>query len=203
MKVYAPWRKGMTMVEMLVTIALLTIMMGMIFSAVYYFYTYNAYALAQAAEVDNARRSLARLTRDIREMTYAEDGSFPIVIKEDHLLGFYSDIDYDNSVEYVEYELATTTFYKRTYNATGNPPTYNLSNPDEEIIVSEFVQNNLEATSTFSYFDTTGGQLDETDLLTDVRYVRVQIIVNVNPVQAPGEFLLRTSIAPRNLKDNL
>jgi hypothetical protein len=99
--------------------------------------------------------------------------------------------------------LASTTFYKRTYNATGNPPTYNLSSPDEEIIVSEFVQNNLEATSTFAYFDTLGNQLDGTDLLTDVRFIQVQIIVNVNPIQAPGEFLLRTSIAPRNLKDNL
>jgi prepilin-type N-terminal cleavage/methylation domain-containing protein len=201
--VYVRFQRGMTLVEMLVTIALLTIMMTMIFSAAYYFYSYNAYALAQTAEVDNARRSMSRLTRDIREMTYAEDGTFPIVVKEDHLLGFYSDIDYDNSVEYVEYELATTTFYKRTYNATGNPPTYNLTSPDEEIIVSEYVQNNLEATSTFSYFDTLGNQLDGADLLTDVRYVRVQIIVNVNPIQAPGEFLLRTSIAPRNLKDNL
>jgi prepilin-type N-terminal cleavage/methylation domain-containing protein len=194
---------GMTLVEMLVTIALISIMMTMIFSAVYYFYTYNAYAIAQASEVDNARRSLGRLTRDIREMTYAEDGSFPIVVKDEHLLGFYSDIDYDNSVEYVEYELATTTFYKRTYNATGTPPTYNLAAPDEEIIISEYVQNNLEATSTFSYFDTSGSQLGVADLLTDVRYIKVQIIVNVNPIQAPGEFVLRTSIAPRNLKDNL
>ncbi len=201
--VYARLQRGMTLVEMLVSIALITIMMTMIFSAVYYFYTYNAYAIAQAAEVDNARRSLARLTRDIREMTYAEDGSFPIVVKEDSVLGFYSDIDYDNSVEYVEYELATTTFFKRTYNAVGNPPTYNLTTPDEEIIISEYVQNNLEATSTFSYFDTDGNELAVTDLLTDVRFIEVQIIVNVNPVQAPGEFLLRTSVAPRNLKDNL
>lgn len=192
----------MTLVEMLVTIALMTILVTMIFSAVYYFYSYNAYALAQTTEVDNARRSLTRLTRDLREMTYAEDGSFPIVIKNDHLLGFYSDIDYDNSVEYVEYELSSTTFYKRMYNATGSPPTYNPT-PDEEIIISEYVQNNLEATSTFSYFDSGGNQLFASDLLTDVRYIRVQIIVNVNPIQAPGEFLLRTSIAPRNLKDNL
>jgi prepilin-type N-terminal cleavage/methylation domain-containing protein len=197
------YKQGMTLVEMLVTIALMTILMGMIFSSIYYFYRYNAYAIAQTAEVDNARRSLTRLTRDIREMTYAEDGSFPIVVKEPHRLGFYSDIDYDNSVEYVEYELATTTFFKRTYNAVGTPPVYNLANPDEEIIVSEFVQNNLEATSTFAYFNSNGVVLAAGDLLTDVRFIQVQIIVNVNPIQAPGEFLLRTSIAPRNLKDNL
>jgi prepilin-type N-terminal cleavage/methylation domain-containing protein len=195
--------RGMTLVEMLVVIALTTILSGMIASSIYYLYEYNAYSLAQASEVDNARRALARMTNDLREMTYAEDGSFPLVVKEEHLVSFYSDIDYDNSVEYVEYEVATSTLYKRTYNATGNPPTYNLTSPDEEIILSEYVQNFLEATSTFKYYDVNGTQLDVTDLLTDVRYIRAQVIVNVNPIQAPGEFVLRTSVAPRNLKDNL
>jgi type II secretory pathway pseudopilin PulG len=193
----------MSLVEMLVVIALMTILSAMITSSIYYLYKYNAYSLAQAAEVDSARRALARMTNDLREMTYAEDGSFPLVVKNEHLVSFYSDIDYDDSVEYVEYEVATSTLYKRTYNATGNPPTYDLSNPDEELILSEYVQNFLEATSTFRYYDVNGVQLDGTDLLTDVRYVKAQVIVNVNPIQAPGEFVLRTSVAPRNLKDNL
>lgn len=195
--------KGMTLVEMLVVIALMTILSGMISSSVYYLYKYNAYSLAQAAEVDNARRALSRMTNDLREMTYAEDGTFPLVVKDPHLVSFYSDIDYDDSVEYVEYELVSTTLYKRTYNAIGNPPTYNLSDPDEEIILSEYVQNFLEATSTFKYYNANGVELNASSLLTDVRYVRTHVIVNVNPIQAPGEFVLRTSVAPRNLKDNL
>lgn len=193
----------MSLVEMLVVIALTTILSGMIASSVHYLYKYNAYSLAQAAEVDSARRALSRMTNDLREMTYAEDGTFPLVVKNNHLVSFYSDIDYDDSVEYVEYEVDGTTLYKRTYNATGNPPTYNLSSPDEEIILSQYVQNFLEATSTFKYYDVDGTQLGATDLLTDVRYIRAQVIVNVNPIQAPGEFVLRTSVAPRNLKDNL
>lgn len=193
----------MTLVEMLVVIALMTILSGMIASSIYYLYSYNTYSLSQAAEVDNARRALARMTNDLREMTYAEDGSFPLVVKEEHLVSFYSDIDYDDSVEYVEYEVATSTLYKRTYNATGNPPVYDLNNPDEVIVLSEYVQNFLEATSTFRYYNAAGTQLTTGDLLTDVRYVRAQVIVNVNPILAPGEFMLRTSVAPRNLKDNL
>lgn len=195
--------KGITLVEMLVVIALATILSGMVASSVYYFYSYNSYSIAQASEVDSARRALARMTNDLREMTYAEDGSFPLVVKEDHLVSFYSDIDYDNSVEYVEYEVATSTLYKRIYNAIGSPPTYNLASPDEVMILSEYIQNFLESTSTFKYYDAVGVQLDATDLLTDVRYIRAQVIVNVDPIQAPGEFVLRTSVAPRNLKDNL
>lgn len=200
---YRPLERGMTLVEMLVVIALMTVLSAMVTSSIYYLYKYNAYALAQATEVDSARRALARMTNDMREMTFAEDGTFPLVVKNEHLVSFYSDIDYDDSVEYVEYELATTTLYKRTYNATGTPPVYNLTTPDEELILSEYVQNFLEATSTFRYYDTNGNQLSASDLLTEVRYIKAQVIVNVNPIQAPGEFVLRTSIAPRNLKDNL
>lgn len=195
--------KGITLVEMLVVIALATIISGMIASSVYYFYSYNSYAIAQSSEIDSARRALARMTNDLREMTYAEDGSFPLVVKDEHVLSFYSDIDYDDSVEFVEFRLSTSTLSKRIYNAVGSPPTYNLASPDEEIILSEYVQNFLESTSTFKYYDSQGLQLDGTDLLTDVRYIRTQVIVNVDPIQAPGEFVLRTSVAPRNLKDNL
>lgn len=196
--------KGMTLVEMLVVIGIFTLLSGLIFGSIQTLYQNNSYAYAQANEVDNARRGLNTLARDVREMAYAEDGSFPIVLKEDNKIGFYSDIDKDSSVEYVEYELATTTsFYKRTYNPTGTPPTYDFNNPDEEILLSDFVQNIEQATTTFQYYDTNGVQLDVSSLLTDVRYIRAQIIVNIDPIRSPGEFMLRTSIAPRNLKDNL
>lgn len=203
MKPYHTYQSGLTFVETIVVIALYAILTGMIFTAAQSLYQTNNYSAAQAEEVDNARRGMSRLTRDLREMTYAEDGTFPVTRIEDHLIGFYSDIDKDNSVEYVEYELATTTFYKRTYNATGTPPVYNFGAPDQTEILSRYVQNIDQATSTFFYFDTNNTALASTSLLTDVRYIRAQIIVNINPVQSPGEFMLRSGIAPRNLKDNL
>lgn len=196
--------QGMTLVELLVVISIYTVLMVVIFTSIQSLYQYNAYSIAQANEIDNVRRGLLVLSRDLREMTFAEDGSFPIVQKGTHQIGFYSDIDRDDSVEYVEYELATTTiFYKRIYNPTGFPPVYNLAVPDEEIILSDFVQNLLQATSTFLYYDTDGNELNNGDLLTEVRYIRAQLIVNIDPIRSPGEFMLRTSIAPRNLKDNL
>lgn len=194
---------GLTLVEAVIVIGLYTLLTGMIFTAAQSLYQSNSYSISQANEVDNARRGMNRLNRDLREMTYAEDGTFPVTQIEDHVIGFYSDIDKDDSVEYVEYELATTTFYKRTYNPTGNPPTYDFNNPDETIILSEFVQNIDQATSTFFYFDTNNTALGSTSLLTDVRYIRSQIIVNIDPLRSPGEFMLRSGIAPRNLKDNL
>lgn len=194
---------GMTFTEMVVVIAIYTILVGMVFTAAQSLYQSNNYSAAQANEVDNARRGMNRFTRDVREMTYAEDGTFPVTRMEEHLIGFYSDIDKDDSVEYVEFELATTTLYKRTYNAVGTPPTYNLSTPDETEILSLYVQNINQGTSTFFYFDADNNMLSNSSLLTDVRYIKAQVIVNIDPIQAPGEFMLRSGVAPRNLKDNL
>ncbi len=194
---------GMTLVEVIVVIGISTLLATTIFTSIQSLYQQNAYSYAQAYEVDNARRGINRFARDVREMTYAEDGSFPVAIMEPHFLAFYSDIDKDNSVEYVEYELSTTTLHKRIFNATGNPPIYNFATPDQSIALSEYVQNLTEATSTFFYYDENGTALNASSPLTDVRYIKAQLIVNIDPIQAPGEFMLRMGIAPRNLKDNL
>lgn len=166
-------------------------------------YKSNAYTIAQAHQVQFARQGIHAMVRDLREMTYADDGTFPLARMEDNIIGFYSDIDRDDSVEYVEYELASTTLSKRVYNATGTPVTYDTSSADNTFIVSEYVQNLVQATSTFFYFDTYGVQANGASTVTDIRYIQVQSIVNVDPIRDPGQFMLRGSAALRNVMDNI
>jgi len=198
-----PAQKGMTLVEMLIAIGIYTVLMLAITNSITTFYQYNAYALEQSNEVDNARRGVTQWNRDVKEMTTAEDGTWPMAISGEHRLGYYSDTDRDDSVEYVEYILASTTLRKFTYNPTGSPATYDLTTPDSEEILSEYVQNRNQATSTFFYYDNNGVQLASTSPIINIRYIQMQVIVNIDPDRNPGEFMLRSSLAPRNLKDNL
>jgi type II secretory pathway pseudopilin PulG len=194
---------GFTLVETLVAIGVYTILILAITSSITALYKTNSYALGQANEVDNARRGMTQWNRDAKEMTQGEDGTYPVVRIDEHEFGYFSDTDQDTNVEYVEYILASTTLTKYTYNATGTPAVYDFSQPDEEQILSLFVQNINQGTSTFLYFDETGAALSSTSPLVDVKYIQAQIIVNIDPFRSPGEFMLRSSIAPRNLKDNL
>jgi hypothetical protein len=196
-------KRGMTLVETIMIVSLYTLLMIVISSSVTELYKTNSYAISQSDEVSSARRGMTLWVRDTKEMTTAEDGNFPVVTIDEHKLSFYSDVDRDESVEYIEYELATTTIIKKIYNAIGSPATYNLSAPDEQYILSEYVQNIIQSTSTFFYFDNEGTQLSSTSPIIDVRYIKAQIIVNIDPNRSPGEFMLRSSVAPRNLKDNL
>ncbi|MCA9359289.1 type II secretion system protein [Candidatus Kaiserbacteria bacterium] len=194
---------GMTLVELVVVIGIYTVLLLAITASISSLYQSNGYAMAQADEIDNARRGMIQWNRDAKEMTTAEDGTFPVAVIDEHRFGYFSDTDQDSSVEYVEYVLATTTLTKYTYNPTGSPAVYNFASPDSEQILSEYVQNIIQATSTFFYFDSNGNALSSTSPLVNVNYIKAQIIVNIDPLRSPGEFMLRSSIAPRNLKVNL
>lgn len=196
-------QSGFTLVETVVVIGVYAILILAITGSTAALYKTNSYVLGQANEIDNARRGMTQWNRDTKEMILAEDGTFPLAVIGEHHLGYFSNTDQDPDVEYVEYILASTTLRKFVYKATGTPASYDFSVPDEEQILSLFVQNINQATSTFFYFDETGAALSSTSPLVDVKYIKAQIIVNIDPYRSPGEFMLRSSIAPRNLKDNL
>jgi prepilin-type N-terminal cleavage/methylation domain-containing protein len=195
---------GFTLVEMLVVIAINTLLLAAIMGAVTQIYKNNSYTFEQANEIEAARRSIGIWVRDAREMTLGADGSYPVAVLQNNKMGFYSDIDRDSNVEYVEYELSTTTLTKKTYNPVGNPPVYSTTTPDSTEILSTYVQNNTQGVPVFTYYSATGTVLaSPSAMLTDMRYVIMKVIVNVDPNRSPGEFMLHASAAPRNIKDNL
>lgn len=191
--------RGMTLVEMMVVVSLLTMLSYALLSVIATFYRYNAYTVAQAYQVDHARRGVELLVRDLREMTYADDGAFPLVESATTSVTFFSDIDRDDSVELVTYELSSTTLYKHVFDASGSPPVYSTTTPNLTYTVSEYVQNSIQGFNIFTYYDENGAILSATSSVTDVRYIDVNIIVNIDPIRDPGEFMLRSSAALRNL----
>jgi hypothetical protein len=122
---------------------------------------------------------------------------------EDHRIGFFSDIDRDDSVEYVEYEVSDTNLIKEVYSATGSPPVYDFVTPTETYSISTYVQNIAQGTTTFTYYDQSGQPATGGTLVSDIRYIDAKVIVNIDPIRDPGEFMLRSSAALRNVKDNL
>jgi type II secretory pathway pseudopilin PulG len=203
-KNYQTGSKGFTLVEILVVIAINTMLMGVVLMSIVQFYKSNDSITAQAYEVDSARRGLMTWVRDARELTYAANGAFPLVTVLPNKFGFYSDVNRDNNVEYVEYELIGTNLYKRVYYPTGYPPVYNLASPNETNILSIYVQNITQNQPTFKYYNNLGvSPASSTASISDIRYIEARIIVNIDPINHPGEFMLHGSAAPRNLKDNL
>lgn len=200
---YSKTKSGFTLLETVVVVTLFALISLAVMNSIVSFYRFNAYTIAQAYQVDNARRGIEHMVRDMREMTFADDGAFPLISMNTTSISFYSDIDRDESVELVTYTLASTTLYKYEHDAVGSPPTYSTSSPDRTIIISEYVQNNNQTTNIFGFYDASGSVATTTTSVSDIRYIDVNLIINIDPVRDPGEYSLRSSASLRNLKENL
>lgn len=190
---------------MLVAIGLFSALMLIVITSVVSLYKYHAHTLATTYQIENARRGMNLMVKDIREMIFSDDGAFPLVDKEPHKLSFYSDIDGDRSVEYVEYDLASpgSVLYKHVYENTGGIPAYDFGTPSYTEVLSEYVQNSEMGTSTFLYYNQAGELADSNTSVTEIRLITIRLIIDVNPERSPVGLTLRSSAMLRNLKENL
>lgn len=196
--------RGFTLVEVIMVVALNAILMLVITSTITQLYKNHGYTFEQSNEIEVARRGLGTWVRDAREMTTGANGAFALVLAGTSTIGFYSDIDKDNNIEYVEYRLGTsTTLRKFTYNPTASS-TYSTTTPTTVEVMSEYVQNGNQNVAIFRYYDSNGAVVASPQaMISDITYITMNIIVNIDPIRSPGEFMLQGSSAPRNLKTNL
>jgi len=101
--------KGFTLIETLVAIAIFTIITSALFGLIVNLYQTNAFVWQQAEAIDEARRGVKVMIREIREARTGGDGSYVIAQAEDSQFIFYSDIDRDDEVERVRYFLGGTS----------------------------------------------------------------------------------------------
>ncbi len=192
---------GFTLVETLIVVGLFLMILLVLFEGIVSFYRLNGYTLAQSYQVDHARRGIERMITDIREMAYADNGAYPLVKMNPREIGFFSDTEGSDSVEYIEYKLSSTTLYRKVFYATGTPIRYSTTTPNATTTVSEYVQNGLQSLPVFVYYDTEGRLATGTTTATDIRYIETNLIINIDPIRDPGQYELNSSAAPRNLKN--
>ena len=195
-------KKGFTLIETVVVISIFTLLIFAISSSIVFFYRTNASALEQAYAIQNAQQGVSILVRDIREAIYSDEGSYPIISFATSSFAFYSDIDRDDSVELTRYYIEDEALKKGMINATSGIPVYD---PADEIIttISEQARNWVLDVSVFRYFDDTGAEIFDFSSITEVAFVEVTLIININPARFPNDFTLRSSATLRNLKTNL
>lgn len=193
--------RGFTLVETLIVLAMFVVIITVLTEGIVSFYRLNGYTIAQSYQVDHARRGIDRMITDIREMAYADNGAYPLVKMNTREIGFFSDTEGSDSVEYIEYKLSSTTLYRKVFYATGTPLRYSTTTPNATSTVSEYVQNGLQSLPIFVYYDTEGNPATGTTTVTDIRYIETNLIINIDPIRDPGQYMLQSSAAPRNLKN--
>lgn len=191
-------KRGFTLPEMLVVIAILGAV-GIALSVVIdSLYRGNAYVFESAASVDNARRAMTTALRNLREASYGENGAYPVAAAGTSTITFYADVDDDGPVEQVRIYLASETLYRGVTNAAGNPPSYVGQSESVQTVVA-YVRNGT-STPLFTFYDAEGAVLASPIDVSAIAFVTMDIRVDLNPTRAPNVYALTGSATLRNLR---
>lgn len=199
-------QKGFTIIEVLVSLAIFLLLLGVFTNFVIQSYRLQTYDVEQGEAVRQGRAGVEKMVKELREVTSADDGSYAIVAGSalSDSITFYSDVDLDQSTERIRYFLQDNQL-KRGVIEPGNPPL--LYDPAAEQIstVASFVHNN--DANLFTYYndqypaDTTDNPLTSPVDVTDITLVRVELVINVTPERAPLDFHQISLAQLRNLKE--
>ena len=197
--------QGITFVETLITLAIFIIATIGVTTFIIQTYRANIFATEQAEAIDQARKGMDTMVKEIREASPAENGSYPIDTAQDDTLIFYSDIDSDEMIEKVRYSLEGTNLVKGVSKPSGFPPQY--TEPEQTFVLSKYVRNGSEPVFYYQNkdypTDTVNNPLPTPAAVKDIRLIRIFLQININPEKAPDSFTLISNSQLRNLKDNL
>ena len=186
--------------ETLVVVAVTTLVMGGIISAIISVYKNNAYIFEAASAVESARTGLSTTLEHIREAAYGDDGSYPMSSIATSSVTFFSDIDEDGGIEKVRIYALNQTLYRVVTNAGGNPPSY-TGQTSATSTIAQYLRND-SAHPIFVYYDSTGTEVSTTSPdVSLVRSVAITIMADLNPNRAPNVLTLTGTATLRNLRD--
>lgn len=187
----------MTLIEAVIWISMFTVAMSAIVTSVIYFYRSSNFAIQEASAISAAQHGMDLMVRTIREASYASDGAYPVAAIATSSFTFYADVDSDSAIERVHYYLNNKSLIKGVADPTGDPPTYPVAEATTSI--SESMRNFDENVALFTYYNKTGGLITDYTKRGDVRFVTLNVIVDIDPNRTPTTTSLRSSAALRNL----
>lgn len=197
-------KKGMTVVEMLVAIFILTLIMTGFTVLANKTWKANGYVIEQATATAAATRTLNQVIHEIRSIRQGEGGVYPIKQVSDNSLTVYREEDTDGRAERVHYFIEDGKLKKGVTHFTGGAYAAN----DETVkVLLNWVTNEDLSQPLFFYYnndypvDTTNNPM-ATPNPYDVRLIRVHIWINVRPIVAPEYVNLESFVELRNLNEN-
>ncbi len=183
------------------TIVIFTMIMGVISAFIVMGYRTQSYTWQQSLAIDEARKGIETMVKEIREARPGDDGSYILQKADNYEFIFYSDIDKDAATERVRYFIQGTDFKKGVINPSTSSPIIYPLDKEEIFTLSQYARNQPPI---FHYYDGDGNEITQLPArLKDTKLMKVYLVINVNPNRPPQDFILESAVQIRNLKENL
>lgn len=198
--------KGMSLLEMLVALSIMTL--GMAGFSMLFISSWNSNKFI--VEMGNASflasRGVTETVAELRKARQADNGDYPIESGDDFDLKVYLDIDGDGVTERVHYYLQGTSLYQGvTEPVAGLPITYPNADGTTRVIANSII--NTATDPVFTYYngeypsDTVNNPLATPVDVADIRMIKVHLMVNLDPFHAPEHVNIESFAQLRNLND--
>lgn len=199
-------QSGFTLIELLVVMVITTMIGGAVVGLQYLMSTNQVVVWRNLISVEEANSNLTQMVKELRNARDSENAAYVLETANDQELTFYSDYDFDGTIERVRYFLIGTEFSKGVVEPTGFPAVYNSASEVVKVL-SENVQNGLEPV--FYYYngdwpnDTTNNPLAQSVRLANTRLIFVNLRLNTVPDDPDKDYLLQSYTQIRQLKEQL
>ncbi len=198
-------RRGFTILELLVTLGIFSLLTLAVSWILVTSFRSNRIIWDQLSGQNDARRVLQQVVDSVRRAETSSIGSFPIEQASSTQLVFYANINDDAFRERVRFWLTTTTLFRGITSPTGTPLAY-VTSSEQILPVAVNVVNNAHGVPLFSYYgesyEGNGSPLTNPVAVTDVRVIRVQLNIDINPALSPVPLYAESVVQVRNLKTN-
>ncbi len=198
-------KKGLTLVEVLVAMAILTLIGFSITAFERDIFSFNSFIQSDLNAQIAGRKAITRMVSEMREMSPSSLGSYPIAAAATSTITFYSDIDTDSAKEQIRYYVSGTNIMKSVINPTGSPLVYNSGSAVVTTVASSVA--NGTSTPIFEYYDTnysgTTTPLSTPVNIASIKLVKINILIEAKSSRGIIPLNLTSQVTLRNLKDNL
>ncbi len=191
-------KKGMSLIEMMVAIAIFTIGIGifiLLFVRSWEMYTFS-FSTGQSQVM--ASQGVQKLVDIIRNAQQADNGSFPLVIVQEEEIVLYANVDTDSSIERVRIFFENDAIFLAIRKATaGTPPQYTEGYESSQEIIRDVIQDGSSVL--FSYYDEFNTKLTGTFPINSVKMVKIDIMVDDDVEKLPEGIAIESYASIRNL----
>lgn len=198
--------KGLTLIEMLVSMALISLLSLAIVGLQFIISQNQVAAWRSYNNVDEANISVSSFVREVRASRSGENGAFTIESANDNNFTFYSDIDYDGLTEKIRYSRNSNVLEKGVTDPVGYPATY-PADQERVKILSENIQNDTDPIF-YYYNDSWPQDAINNPLLTpadpvDIKLIKIYLILNNIDNEPEHDYILESFTSIRMEKENL
>jgi len=197
-------KRGFTLVEILVSVSIFAAIIVFIGGFQSDVFSLNRIIQSGLQNQSEAKKIIRPFANEVRSAATSNLGSYAIAETIETSFTFYTDIDSDGLREKVKYFLDNGEFTKSIISPTGQPLVYDQENEQIIKVVQDVVNYDI-----FEYYDSlydgtaSSTALSQPVITSDVRLVKVTLIIDSDPNKPPAPIEVTTQVSIRNLKDNL